>query len=165
MRKLQTLVLLAVFLLGCNSVRKAQNTFDRKPVEAARYCLQKFPPRADTFTEVQTIPGETEVRYVTDTVLVPGKDGEIIRIPCPPARHTVRVDTYYKTRTVWAEDTRKAVILTHQRDSVLKVCTDLSQRNSGLAKARNRNGYIAGAGWLLFLITCTIIYLANRHRL
>lgn len=165
MRKLQTLVLLAVFLLGCNSVRKAQNTFDRKPVEAARYCLQKFPPRADTFTEVLTIPGETEVRYVTDTVAVPGKDGEIIHVPCPPARHTVRIDTYRKIQLVHVEDTRKVVILTHQRDSVLKVCTDLSQRNGGLAKARNRNGYIAGAGWLLFLITCIIIYLANKHRL
>lgn len=165
MRKLQTLVLLAVFLLGCNSVRKAQNTFDRKPVEAARYCLQKFPPRADTFTDVQTIPGETEVRYETDTVEVPGKDGEIIRIPCPPAKHTARVDTYRKIQLVHVEDTRKTTILTHQRDSVLKVCTDLSQRNTGLARARNRNGYIAGAGWLLFLITCIIIYLANKHRL
>lgn len=158
-------MLLAVLLSSCHTLRKAQRTFDKHPTEAARYCLQKFPATADTFTEVQTIPGETEVRYVVDTITVKGEDGKVVRIPCPPAKHTVRVDTYYKTRTIWAEDTRKTAILTCQRDSLGKVCADLSHRNTELAKARNRNGYIAGAGWLLFLLLCVFIYLANKHRL
>ena len=150
--------------MSCHPVRKAVRTFDRKPFEAARYCASKYPTKTDTTTIEVTIPGETEVRYLTDTVKAPCPDGTAVRVPCPPARHTTRVDTYYKYRTIWRENTAEKAYLMGKLDSLGASHIRVAQKAESNAVNARRAGYIGAAGWLLFILTLVIIHFANKRK-
>ncbi len=155
---------IAVMAPGCRSFKTIA---DKHPVESAKYCAEKFPPKTK-FVPGKTIykPGKHDtILQEGKTIIVecpPGTKPAIKLVKCPPTQIINVHDTLYHVDTVFQVNTaaidsanRSANIMRDERDKALK----------SISKWTNRTFW----GWgiaiaLLLLFIAFIWYLNSRFK-
>lgn len=96
---------MAVSATSCHTFKRAAQTFDTHPKEAAEYCGVKFPVKPFTKTTTKYLPGKRDTVTKHDTVTAKCPDGTVIKTPCPPSRTITVTDTLVIHDTTTVENT------------------------------------------------------------
>ncbi len=158
-----TAIILVVCLASCRSFKTVA---DKHPIEAAKYCAGKFPPKTK-FVPGKTIykPGKHDtVLQEGKTIIVdcpPGTKPAIKLVKCPPTQIINVHDTLYHVDTVFQVNTA-AIDSANRSTNIMR-----DERDKALKSASKRGnfalwGFGLFAGLLLLLIG--IIIYANRMK-
>lgn len=144
---------IAHFMSGCSEIKqiaKAKQKLDSNPIEAAKYCADKFPVKETTIY----LPGKIQIDTMWEAI------SEYVPFDCPPSDTVVRykVTVQFKekvitkqktdTVTVYRENTARIAALIGQ----LSVSQDREKKISDkLVKAKKELTYF----WC-FLVACFI---------
>jgi len=158
-------LLIACVFTGCLTQRKAADNIakynSRYPGILAKPCADAYPPRIlkDSTNTVYVKGDEIPVPGETVYIDVPGKDGKIIKMPCPP--NTRRIDTVYKDHYREQESTGTLAALDTMRQALDRVKADRDKaiaKGDRLQKGRNNWRWI-GIGGLVLLVAGFILKL------
>lgn len=148
-------VLFVVLMQGCNTFKRAADTFDHHEKEAAGYCAEKFPIKPFTKTTTKyikgkrdtvTLQGETVYADCSDAVTAALDDAakKHVAVKCPPNRIVTVTDTIFTHDTTVVENTAVSEAL-HLELTDSKAAQDKAE-----IKATNRL-HSALWGWGLFI--------------
>lgn len=125
-------VLILFLVAGCVSTEKKQANayvyFTKNKAELTQLCDEKFPPK------LPSIPIKGETIFLKDTVIInfidsttaKCKDGEVIKLPCPPTKieikEFIRVDTFYIENRFYKDfANEQKIIISKQKENLIKI--------------------------------------------
>jgi len=174
----QTTIIFLLLFASCTTVRKAEKTLDKKPLERAKYCATNYPIKESVVTntvykegEPVLVKGETE--YITvncDSIIKATPTDKpkqtIVRIPVPVY---VRVDTFSTNTTKTQEDSAKLAVLQGANDNLKEQLSDCTDKVDKITADRNRYRSIVIWGSLVLLVillaTLAIWYVKRKARI
>ena len=154
-------IILLLILASCHTPAKYLRKHDRVEAKARkisdtvglRWCKTNYPVQELTVTKTVTKQGRTITKVTHDTVTVDCDTiRSVVRVPCPPARHTVRIDTIQVHDSTTVLDTRALGLC----EAKVKGLTEAVGKAGKKADNYQRLSLLGLLGWLLLAVMVVV---------